>query len=283
MPCKATKKVRLMDELGEQKTTTRSNTGKDKSMNDTFNDLRNRINLDTEGYREEVSLYCGDCMDAFKVMSNNSVDLTLTDVPYDALNSMSGTKREEYKGALRKHSKGAADVITFDLGEFIDHLCRITSQSCYVFCSTEQVSFIRKKFIDNGLSTRLCVWEKTNPAPSNGQYLWLSGVETCVFARKPNATFNEHCKNTVWRFPNARSKIHPTEKPLDLFKYLVKTSSNEGDLVMDCCMGSGTSGVAALTQNRDFLGIEIKDTYFADAELRILGALMNRDYKGKTK
>jgi len=66
-------------------------------------------------------------------------------------------------------------------------------------------------------------------------------------------------------------RYHPTQKPLELMKYLIKTFSNEGDLILDFTMGSGSTGVAAKNLNRRFIGIEIDDTYFEIARKRILG------------
>lgn len=119
------------------------------------------------------------------------------------------------------------------------------------------------------MSTRLCIWEKTNPSPMNGDKIWLSGIECCVFGRFPNATFNEHCKNTVFRYPCGRNKLHPTQKPLELIEKLVLASSNEGDTVLDPCMGSGTTGVACKKNNRNFIGIEMDGEFYNIASRRI--------------
>jgi site-specific DNA-methyltransferase (adenine-specific) len=69
--------------------------------------------------------------------------------------------------------------------------------------------------------------------------------------------------------PNRKGKLHPTQKPVALFEYLIKTYTNEGDLVLDNCMGSGTTGVACKNLNRDFIGIELDENYFKIAKERI--------------
>jgi site-specific DNA-methyltransferase (adenine-specific) len=66
-----------------------------------------------------------------------------------------------------------------------------------------------------------------------------------------------------------KTKNHPTQKPVALFEYLIKTYTNEGDLVLDNCMGSGTTGVACKNLNRDFIGIELDEQYFNIAKERI--------------
>ena len=73
----------------------------------------------------------------------------------------------------------------------------------------------------------------------------------------------------VLQFDSVGKPIHPTEKPVDLLEYLIKTYTNEGDLVLDNCMGSGSTGVACKHLNRNFIGIELDDNYFEIAKKRI--------------
>lgn len=167
-------------------------------------------------------LYNTNCFNIFKKLKDKSVDLVVTDIPYGEVNRTSND--------LRKLDKGAADVVTFDLDAFVTECVRVCKGSIYIFCGIGQVSTIRAKLVQLKLSTRLCIWEKTNPSPMNGDKLWLSGIECCVYGKFPKATFNQHCKNSVFRFPCGRNKIHPTQKPLPLISYLIESSSNEGIL-----------------------------------------------------
>lgn len=208
-----------------------------------------------------MDLYNNDCMKILPTLDSKSVDLVVTDIPYGEVNRK--------HGSLRKLDKGKADIVTFDLDMLVSELTRVTKGSIYIFCGTEQVSDIRKTLVQNKMSTRLCIWEKTNPSPMNGDKIWLSGIECCVFGRFPNATFNEHCKNTVFRYPCGRNKLHPTQKPLELIEKLVLASSNEGDTVLDPCMGSGTTGVACKKNNRRFIGIEMDREFYNIASHRI--------------
>lgn len=211
-------------------------------------------------------LYNTDCFNIFKKLKDKSVDLVVTDIPYGEVNRTSND--------LRKLDKGAADVVTFDLDAFVTECVRVCKGSIYIFCGIGQVSTIRAKLVQLKLSTRLCIWEKTNPSPMNGDKLWLSGIECCVYGKFPKATFNQHCKNSVFRFPCGRNKIHPTQKPLPLISYLIESSSNEGDTVFDPCMGSGTTGEACLKLNRKFIGCELNTTYYLAAKERIENALL---------
>ena len=211
-----------------------------------------------------VKLACGDCLKIMKTMLSNSVDLVLTDIPYGEVNRASG--------GLRNLDKDLADIVTFEISELVQELTRVCSGSVYVFCGTEQVSYLRAEFVKQGLTTRLGIWEKTNPSPMNGSRLWLSGLECCVFARKAKAVFNEHCKSPVWRHATTRSKIHPTQKPVGLFERLIAASSNPNMTVFDPFMGSGTTGVACININRNFKGIEKDPKYFQLASERLKAA-----------
>lgn len=208
----------------------------------------------------------GDCLTLIKDLPDKSINLICTDIPYGKVNRKSN--------GLRKLDKGQADICNFNLTELVNLLCQKLIGSIYIFCGTEQVSELRKAMVANGMTTRLCIWEKSNPPPMNGQYVWLSGIECCVYGKFPNATFNEHCKNTVWRFPCGKSKTHPTEKPLALIEYIIGVSSNENDIVLDPFIGSGTTAVAAINLNRRYIGYEIDRTYYLSAIQRITNKLL---------
>lgn len=207
-------------------------------------------------------LYQGDCITQLTTMQDNSVNFTLTDIPYDAVNRTSN--------GLRELDKGKADVLTFDLLVFLEQVYRVTSNSICIFCGKEQFSTIYEFFANKKGTVRPIIWEKTNPSPMNGQYIYLSGVELAVWFKKSGAkVFNAHCKNTVFRHSNGRSKLHPTEKNHELLKELIFDNTNEGDIVFDPCMGSGAHGQVAIENDRRFIGIELDEGYFEIAKGRI--------------
>lgn len=218
-----------------------------------------------ESTQKETTIIHGDCLDAMKSMLDASVDMVLCDLPYGEVSQKSS--------GLRKLDRGNADTCTIDLEMFVSESVRLCKGSFYLFCGTEQISALISNFRSHGLTTRLCAWEKTNPSPMNGSRLWVSGMEFCVFARKPNAVFNEHCKKGLWQAPSGRSKIHPTQKPVQLMERLILASSNKGDVVLDATMGSGTTGVACLNTGRNFIGIEREAEYVEIAKARIDAAI----------
>ena len=209
------------------------------------------------------TLYGDSCMDVMQHM--DPVELVLTDIPYDAVNRKSN--------GLRNLDKGDADIKTFDIDDFMVAVLKVCKGSLYIFCGFEQISPIVKAVKDAKMSVRVGVLEKTNPSPMNGQYLWLSGLETCVYGKRRGAAFNEHCKKPIWQYPCVRRKVHPTEKPLKLMERLITASSNPGDTVFDPCMGSGTTGAAAVALGRNFVGCEINPEYLSVAQERIKNSL----------
>lgn len=213
-----------------------------------------------------------DCLEFMKTLPDKCVDLLLTDIPYDGVNRKSA--------GLRNLDKGLADVMTMSIENMMSEFIRITKGSGYIFCGWGQISEIVDILKENKISTRLCCWRKTNPSPMNGQVIWLSGAEYCVYFKMPNATFNEHCKNVVWDFPSGRGKVHPTEKPIKLFEYLIKASSNENDTVFDPFIGSGTTAVASKMNGRNYIGCELSKEYYEVCLNRINGqggTLFNQD------
>ena len=212
-----------------------------------------------------IKLLQGDCMELMNNIPNESIDLVLTDIPYNVVN------RED--NGLRKLDKENADILTFDLINFLEQLYDKAKSTIIIFCGKEQVSIIHSYFNDKqkkGKGTvRQLIWEKSNPSPMNGQHIYLSGVENAIWFKKRGGTFNAHCKNTVFKYPIGRSKLHPTEKNHLLLQELILDNSNENDLILDPCMGSGSTGVVALQNNRNFLGIELNQNYFDIAKNRI--------------
>ncbi|WP_211750094.1 site-specific DNA-methyltransferase [Paenibacillus sp. Marseille-Q4541] len=214
-------------------------------------------------------IYHGDCIKIMPKLPEKSMDLILTDIPYGAV-SQNGEDRAKYDGQMRKLDKGLADIETFDLNEFLEQVYRLAKGSVYIFCGIEQMSTVFSFFNSKkDMSTRQCIWHKTNPSPVNGQYYWIHSIENCIFAKKRKTTFNQHCKHNVWDFPVGRSKIHPTEKPLKLFEYLIESSSNEGDVIFDPCSGSGTTAVAALNKARKYICIESDEKFHTNSVTRL--------------
>lgn len=206
----------------------------------------------------------GDCLQVLRELPDGCVDAVVTDLPYGEVNRESG--------GLRNLDKGVADIVTFSLEEVVRHSARL-AKSAYLFCGTEQVSTLRAEFVLTGMTSRLCVWEKSNPSPMNGEHFWLSSIEACVFARHSKAYFSEHCASPVWRGPIERNQEHPTQKPLWLMRRLIRASVPPGGIVLDFCGGSGTTAAACVIEGRRAILIEREPSYCDIARRRVREAM----------
>ena len=114
-----------------------------------------------------------------------------------------------------------------------------------------------------------------NPQMTEGKpYTAISGRASTNYDTKwskeqPTVNNGTRYPRDVQKFAHDKEKFHPTQKPVALLEYLIKTYTNEGDTVLDNCMGSGSTGVAAVNTNRNFIGIELDENYFKIAQERI--------------
>lgn len=212
-------------------------------------------------------LHHGDCLEVMEDMlqKGESVVLTLTDIPYDAVNRKSN--------GLRNLNKEGADTITFDLSKFLDLVYEITKGTIIIFCGHEQYGgiydYFNQKAKNKQGTVRGLFWHKTNPSPMNGQYIYLNSVEVAVWFKKRGATFNGFCKHNLFETSSGSRKIHPTQKNLSLFEELILDNSKEDDIVFDPCFGSATTAVSCLNTNRRFIGVELDKEYFTLAKERV--------------
>ena len=123
-------------------------------------------------------LFNCDCMEFMKSMPDNSVDMTLTDIPYERVNENKGHNE------LRNIDKGQADIKTFELEDFLIQVKRITKGCIVIWCGIEQIATIYRFFKDNKYPTRHLIWHKTNPSPMNGDKMYLNATEDAVWAKR---------------------------------------------------------------------------------------------------
>ena len=218
-----------------------------------------QLYLTSDYHDESGMIFNADCMEVMSSIKQGGVfDVTLTDIPYDMVNRADN--------GLRNLDKSHADILTFNLGNFLNEIYRLTKGTIIIFCGNEQYSTIYDYFSTKSAqkegTTRQIIWHKTNPSPMNGQYIYLSATENAVWFKKRGATFNAHCKHNVFEFPTGRSKIHPTEKNHELIKDLILDNSNEGDIIFDPCAGSLSHCLVAKENGRRYVGCELNKEYF---------------------
>jgi len=224
-----------------------------------------------------ATLYLGDCREILPTLGK--VDAVVTDPPY--MLSDSGPGASHFGMSLNKFD-GAdykAIVSGFDVaGVFglLESICQPFNLFC--FCSNKQISEIMAYHEGKGRATTLLVWHKVNAAPfANG--VWRGDIEYCVHAKDSGAVFigNAQEKKKVSEYPIVQDDAHPTVKPLGLMRKYVGICTTEQQTVLDCFMGSGTTGVAAVQMGRKFIGIEREPKYFDIACKRIEDAQRQGD------
>lgn len=178
--------------------------------------------------------------------------------------------KDKHREDLRFVSKG------FDF-KVLDELLRVMKKvNIYVWCSKSQIKKLLNYFEDRSCNIDVITWHKTNPIPTcNNTY--LNDTEYCIFAREKGVKLygSYATKKKYYVTPtNVKDKKlykHPTIKPLNIIENLIINSSLENDTILDCFMGSGTTGVACKKLNRNFIGVELDNTYFDIAKKRIEG------------
>ena len=241
-----------------------------------------------------IKLYNEDCLEAMKRIPDKSVDMILCDLPYGG-----GTTAckwdttipfeplwEQYKRIIKDY--GA--IVLFGNEPFAS-LLRCSNLEMYkydwIWQKENGTNFATVKYQPFRKTERICVFgnfatsfnrkrpKNYNPQFDMGEPYKIkrkAGQREILHTGANKAT---ELDNTGYRYPTDilifknEKGLHPTQKPVALLEYLIKTYTNEGDVVLDNCMGSGSTGVAAVNTGRDFIGIELDTDYFQTAANRI--------------
>lgn len=218
-------------------------------------------------------LLCNDCRNALKSIPDASVDALLTDPPY-------GTNDGKGKIIRRGKTDTSFGVIEWDKNVPLDYLSEIyrvlrDDRWGVIFTDNMYVTDLWKALEGHGLSPRnTFYWIKHNKAPTPRKN-FKSCVETAVVFTKGRTTIKwrggaNQNNYIVMPFVSGKEKVpHPTQKPVALMRHLCTLFTDEGDVVLDPFMGSGSTGVACVRENRQFVGIEINPDYHALATQRV--------------
>ena len=152
--------------------------------------------------------------------------------------------------------------------------------SMIIFCGFRQLSTITDALESLGCEVKdQCVWVKSNPMPRNRERRYVGGIENFIWAVKSpkskwvfNKSADKPYERSIYESPvlaGAERTAHPTQKPLSIMKRIIEIHTNEGDVVLDPFMGSGSTGVAANELGRAFIGIELEDEWYNVATSRL--------------
>ena len=224
-----------------------------------------------------------DCLATMKDIPDASIDLICTDPPYKITSrGSSGTMSGYWANELTKRGK-IFENNDIDIEDYIHELYRVLKDNthCYIMCNQVNLPHFLQAINDSKFKYIKClIWDKGNKIC--GRY-YMNCFEYIIMLRKGGErTINDCSTPDILSIPNKKTKradgknIHNSEKPVALMQILIQNSSNEGDIVLDPFMGSGSTGVACINTKRNFIGIEIDDEYFNIAEKRIKEVRENR-------
>ena len=240
-----------------------------------------------------IKLMQGDCLELMKDIPDNSIDMVLTDPPYGttACKWDSVIPLEPMWKQLKRIIKKNGAIVLFGAEPFSSTL-RISNKDYkydWIWEKNTGTNFLHAKRMPIRFTENIHVFIEGSswnyPQKTTGHAPTNSGVgRNTGNVYSGNSKVNYKGGDTT-RFPkniiefksvNNYKRIHPTEKPVDLMEYLIKTYTNESETVVDFTMGSGTTGVACINTNRKFIGIEKDEGYFKIAEDRINEALKSK-------
>ena len=232
------------------------------------------------------TIYNGDCTVEMQKIANDSVDLILTDPPYNLGNFMINRSTNLAKMRENFFANAGWDNLEFDewverMDSFFEDAARIikTGGSMIIFMSIIKVETIIKLAEKHGFYYKTTgIWHKLNPMPRNMNLHFVNSTEAWIYFtyKKKTGTFNNENKmvhdfieTSVVSNGEKKAGKHPTQKPIALLEHFVRLLSNEGDLVVDPFMGSGSTGVVCKKMGRNFVGIEFDKEYYEIAQRRI--------------
>ena len=213
-------------------------------------------------------LYQGDCLEIMGGIKDKSVDLIVTDPPY-LMDYQSNRRKKEDRFDKIKNDKGNYMLIQDYLEEC--HRIMKDNTAIYCFCSWHNIDFFKNEFEKYFKLKNILVWNKNNHGTGDLKGSYAPKHEFILFGHKGRTLLREKRIADVIDCPKISSNklTHPTEKPQDLLEIFIKQSSDEGSIIFDGFMGTGSCGVAAKKLNRNFIGIELDEKYFDIAKDRI--------------
>ena len=219
----------------------------------------------------------GDFISQMNLIEDKSINLILTDIPYNI------SQKNGLGGYDKKNNRNRVgiDFGDWDYGFDVKTLEGLQKKlapngSIVIFSAFEQLHELTEVFNECTLKDKL-IWQKSNPFVRNRDRRYISNIEFCSwFVKGKKWTFNrqhETYESSVLKYPSesggGQIRYHPTQKNLKMVEYLLKIHSNESDLILDPFMGGGTTGVACVKNKRNFIGIEIDESYFQASKKRI--------------
>ena len=214
-------------------------------------------------------IYNEDCIEGMKNISDNSIDLIVTDPPYLV----------KYKTGRRKDKshKFTKEILNDDneqlLKDYIKECHRIMKDdtAMYMFCSSNKVDFFKQELEKYFTIKNMIIWVKNNHTAGDLQSAFGRKYEIVFLVNKGRSKFNGTRLTDVWEFKRVAGKgqLHQNQKPVEMIEQCIEKHSNENDVVFDGFMGSGTTAIACINTNRNYIGFELDEEYYETSIKRI--------------
>ena len=267
--------------------------------------------------KEQYKIYNGDCLEVMKDIPDKSVDMILCDLPYGTTYAkfdkvLKNNKKigqynlinlENLWGEYKRVIKDDGAIVLFGAQPFTTVLISSNFEwykYSWIWEKNKAANHVAIKyqplkihediliFSNAGVNTGASVPIKYNPQG----VVWKEEIKSRKSSIKKEGTFRynslksgeytvkgKNYPKSILSFnvPSGKERFHPTQKPVDLLEYLIKTYTNEGEIVLDNCMGSGSTGVGCINTNRRFIGIELDEGYYNIAKERIEEAVKKKE------
>ena len=241
-------------------------------------------------------IYNEDCLEGMKNIDNKSIDLIVTDLPYGQTTRNKWDSVIPFEPLWEQYERIIKDngaIILFGNGMFtadLMHSNRKLWKYNLIWEKTQPTGFLNAKKMPLRSHEDICIFYKKpptyNPQMTDGHVRKVSKAshhvnakDTLVYGESGWTDYDstKRYPKSIWKFAKdtQKSALHPTQKSLELIKCLIRTYSNPGDLVLDSCIGSGTTAVAAIQEGRKFVGFEKEFNYYNIANQRIKEVLKN--------
>ena len=212
----------------------------------------------------------GDCLEEMRKLADDGVkvDMICTDPPY-LMNYKTGRRKDK----THDFCKPIANDTNFELiKDIMPLLFELLNQggAIYMFCNANHIDYFKQQIEQHFVLKNILIWVKNNWSAGDLKGAYAKQTEFILYAVKGRHILNG-ARDTDTLYYNrvvGTMQLHQNQKPVDLCKYLINKSSNENDTVLDCFMGSGSTGVACLQTNRNFIGIELEEKYYNLAKER---------------
>ena len=223
-----------------------------------------------------INLLKGYCLELLKTLENESIDALITDPPYNIARDNNFTSMGRAGIDFGDWDKGFNLISWLPIA--IEKLKK--GGNIIIFTSWKNTTPIIKELEKINCEAKDMIRvEKSNPMPRNRDRRFVTDYEIAIWAVKKGAKWTFNRQLETYERPLIKTKVtpksekiekgHPTQKNIETMEWLIERLTNEGDIVLDPFMGSGTTGVACQNLNRDFIGCELSDEYFEMAQKRL--------------